>query len=336
MSTVAILGAGVMGSAMSFPVCDRGHRVRLIGTHLDGAIIDSLQASGTHPKLNTALPEGVESFDHKDIGEALRDADIVILGVSSVGAGWAIDGLSENLKAPAPVVMLTKGLYAEPARLTALPERVKAEVKRRTGMVLEIAGVGGPCIAAELAARHHTGTVIAAHDFDLAKRLCAMLETSYYHPRPTTDVIGVEACAAFKNFFAIAVGWAGKNHNAAANIFNQAIIEMMTIARTLGGEDASVWGMAGAGDLYVTCLAGRNSRLGGHLGQGLTYRQAINGPMRGETIEGADLGLATAMTLQAMMTEGKFARGALPLTQALLAALTEDKPLELQWADFHR
>ena len=144
-----------------------------------------------------------------------------------------------------------------------------------------------------------------------------MLETDYYHPRLSADVIGVEICAAFKNFFAIGVGWAAGhlekmaatenrafNHNAAAIIFDQAIRELMVLVSAHGGTEQSVWGMPGAGDLYVTCQAGRNSRLGNNLGRGLTYQQTKAGPMKGDTIEGAELGVTVAATLRAMMKTG--------------------------------
>jgi glycerol-3-phosphate dehydrogenase (NAD(P)+) len=161
--------------------------------------------------------------------------------------------------------------------------------------------------------------------------------------------MGVEVCAAFKNFFAIAVGWAAGrrealpepenralNHNAAAIIFDQAVRELMILTRAFGGEEASVWGMPGAGDLYVTCQAGRNSRLGNNLGRGLTYRQTVEGAMKGDTIEGAELGRAVAASLEAMMDAGKLDRAALPLTGALLAALIKDAPLDISWSRFHR
>jgi glycerol-3-phosphate dehydrogenase (NAD(P)+) len=183
----------------------------------------------------------------------------------------------------------------------------------------------------------------------LAERLCAMLETDYYHPRVSADVTGVEICAAFKNFFAIAVGWAAGhlermaatenrafNHNAAAIIFDQAIRELMILVKAHGGTEQSVWGMPGAGDLYVTCQAGRNSRLGNNLGRGLTYRQTKEGPMKGDTIEGAELGVAVAGTLRAMMGKGRLDKATLPLTTALLDALTEDSALIIPWAGFHR
>ena len=350
MSTIAILGAGVMGSAMSLPARDRGHAVRLVGTHLDHEIIDSVKTTGRHPKLNVKLPDGILGFHHEEFGAALgNDTDLVLLGVSSAGVNWAIDRLCETFTAPVPVVMITKGMHPESDKLTALPDRVASEVKRRTGIELPVAAIGGPCIAGELAVRRHTGTVITSHDPALAQTLCDMLETEYYHPRVSPDVIGVEICAAFKNFFAISVGWvAGHlekmaatenrafNHNAAAIIFDQAIRELMVLVTAHGGAGARVWGMPGAGDLYVTCQAGRNSRLGTNLGRGLTYQQTKDGPMKGDTIEGAELGVTVAATLRTMMANGRLDTVKLPLTVALLDALTKDAALNIPWTTLHR
>jgi glycerol-3-phosphate dehydrogenase (NAD(P)+) len=162
-------------------------------------------------------------------------------------------------------------------------------------------------------------------------------------------MVGVETCAAFKNFFAIAVGWAhgamarmavaenkAQNNNAAAVIFDQSVREMMALTRALGGSAESVWGMPGVGDLYVTCQAGRNSRLGNNLGRGLSYSEARNGPMKGDTIEGAELGVATARSLRAMMAGGMLDETAMPLASALLDTLMSDAPLEIPWRLFHR
>ena len=217
------------------------------------------------------------------------------------------------------------------------------------GADMPVAAIAGPCIASELAVRRPTGTVIVSHDAKFSAQLCGALETDYYHPRPSTDMIGVETCAAYKNFFAIAVGWAhgayerlspaengAKNNNAASIIFDQAIREMMALTIALGGKPESVWGMPGAGDLYVTCQAGRNSRLGNHLGRGLSYDQVRKGPMKGDTIEGADLGVATAKSLKAMIDHGHLSKDAMPLTLALLQTLTTDTPLNIPWQNFHR
>jgi glycerol-3-phosphate dehydrogenase (NAD(P)+) len=350
VSRIVILGAGVMGSAMCLPATDRGHDVRLVGTHLDRHIIDELRATGRHLNLKVTLPPGISLHHHDEFAKALgRGSDLIILGVSSAGVGWAIDRLCETLSAPLPVVMITKGLYPGPDTLAVLPDHVASEVKRRKGFDLAIAAVGGPCIAGELAVRRQTGVVITSRKTGFAEEICEMLETGYYHPRSSADVVGVEVCAAFKNFFAIAVGWAAGqkdvlpaaenlafNHNAAAAIFGQAIAELRELTLALGGSEASAWGMAGAGDLYVTCQAGRNSRLGNNLGRGLTYRETADGPMKGDTIEGAELGIAVGGALRRMMEKGRLDAARLPLTAALLASLAGNTPLDIPWTDFHR
>jgi glycerol-3-phosphate dehydrogenase (NAD(P)+) len=350
MKTVTILGAGVMGSAMTLPFADHGYDVRLVGTHLDGAIVESVRAKQFHPKLNVTLPASVKGFPHDEFAHAVgNDTDLILLGVASAGVGWAIDRLCETLTRPVPVLMITKGMHPESTTLAALPDVVAQSLKKRLGFDVPVAAIGGPCIAGELAVRRHTGTVIVSHDMVLTNRLCADLETDYYHPRPSTDMMGVETCAAFKNFFAIAVGWAhgaqermkpaenkSLNNNAAAVIFDQAIRELMILTTALGGTAESVWGMPGVGDLYVTCQAGRNSRLGNNLGRGLTYHETRNGPMKGDTIEGAELGVATAQSLKAMMANGTLDAAALPLMMALLHTLTSDAPLDISWKNFHR
>ena len=348
MKTVAILGAGVMGSAMCLPFADRGMNVRLVGTYLDEEIVASVQAKQFHPKLSVTLPAAVRAFHWTEFGEAAAGADFILLGVSSAGVGWAIDRLCEVLKAPVPVIMITKGMHPEPLSLTALPDVVQREVKNRLGLELPVAAIGGPCIAGELAVRRHTGTVIVSRDENLARQFAEAFEAPYYHPRISTDMPGVEICAAFKNFFAIAVGWAhgaleklpatenhARNNNPAAILFDQAVRELMVLTQAHGGGADSVWGMPGVGDLYVTCMAGRNSRLGNNLGRGLTYAETKAGPMKGDTIEGAELGVAVSGTLAAMMQAGKLDPARLPLTRALLTALTENRPFMPDWSSFH-
>ncbi len=339
---VIILGAGVMGSAMALPLCDRGFDVTLVGTPLDEEIVVSLKAKQLHPKLNVTLPAGIRILSHQ--GYVQDESDLIVLGVSSAGIAWAIEKLALVLKKSTPIVMITKGLSSN---MEALPDVMAAALKSRLGFVCAIAAIAGPCIAGELAQRRPTGTVIVSHDFAFALKLCEDLQTDYYQPRPSIDVIGVEMCAAFKNFFAIAVGFAhgllenlpptenkAFNNNAAAILFDQAIREMMVLVRAFGGSPESVWGMAGAGDLYVTCQAGRNSRLGHHMGRGLSYHQVKAGPMLHDTVEGAELGIAVAATLRAHINSKRLDAEKLPLTVALLNALTEAVPFMPDWAKF--
>jgi glycerol-3-phosphate dehydrogenase (NAD(P)+) len=236
MAKVVILGAGVMGSAMAMPACAAGHRVALVGTDLDNETVRSVQGNGWHPRLGLPMPEGVTAHSAEALGEVLGDdTDLLVLGVSSVGVGWAIDRLAETLRRPLPVLMITKGLSARNGVLQTLPAVVARAVEERTGVALPIMAVGGPCIAGELAAERDTSVVIAGGDRALIERAIALLGVPFYHARASTDLIGVETCAAFKNFYAIAVGSAagrlereGKAsngalaHNLAASLFAKA------------------------------------------------------------------------------------------------------------------
>ena len=88
MSTITIIGAGMMGSAMSLPARDNGHTVRIVGTHLDREIIRNAQETGTHLTMKRTLPDGIRYFQIEDLEEALHGADAVLCGVSSFGVDW--------------------------------------------------------------------------------------------------------------------------------------------------------------------------------------------------------------------------------------------------------
>lgn len=350
MKTATILGAGVMGSSMCMPFVEVGMGVRLVGTHLDTHIIDGIRSSGMHPKLKVTMPAGVKTYHHADFDAALgTDTDLILLGVASAGVAWAIDKLANAMTAPMPVLMITKGMQPMEDGLGALPDVVAHALKERLGFDVPVAAVGGPCIAGELAARRHTGTVVVSHDGRLARQLAERLACDFYFPRFSTDMMGVELCAAFKNFYAITVGWAhgrnelldpaenaARNNNAASILFDQAVREMLVLSMALGGRPESVWGMPGVGDLYVTCQAGRNSRLGHALGRGLTYDEAKAGPLKDETVEGAELGIAVSASLRNMVASGRIAAGEIPLALALLDTLTEGKRFEPPWQQLHQ
>src|ERR671916_3088542 len=98
MTTVSILGSGIMATALSFPLTDNGHEVRLVGTHLDREIIDSIQKTGVHPKLDLKVPEGVRAYQLEEAGEAFEGAQIVMSGVNSFGVRWVSEQLALLLR----------------------------------------------------------------------------------------------------------------------------------------------------------------------------------------------------------------------------------------------
>ena len=350
MARIVVLGAGVMGSAFCLAPVDTGQEVRLVGTHLDRGIIDSIASGRRHHRLGIALPAPIRPYHHDRLAEALADgADLIVLGVNSAGVGWAVEQLAEVLTAPLPILMLTKGLAAEGGTLRILPEVVGDGLAARGLGEVPVAAVGGPCIAGELAVRRESGVVLAHPDPALLDRLLAWVAAPYYHARPSTDLVGVETCAAFKNLYALVIGAAAglldragpaenaaQMHNPAASLFAQAIVEMRLLNAWMGGLDESVFGMPGTGDLYVTCQGGRNSRVGRLLGAGRRYREAKAEHMPDDTIEGAELALAIGPAVEGLIADSALDGDALPLLRAVIAAICHDAPLALPWPAFHR
>jgi glycerol-3-phosphate dehydrogenase (NAD(P)+) len=345
MAKVVILGAGVMGSAMAVVAGDRGHSVALVGTPLDEEIIRSIEETKLHPKLRVTLPSPVTAYRWDRFGEALGPgANLLILGVSSAGVDWAIDQIAEVVVNALPVLMITKGLVPKEESIEVFPRVVARELERRKGLRLPVMAVGGPCIAAELAAKRDTCVVIAGDHGEVLDSVTDLLDTPYYHAHTSKDVVGVEVCAALKNLYAIGVGSAhghlerigrakngAQTHNLAAGLFTQALAELSTLVRFLGGEQASVAGLPGVGDLYVTCQAGRNHRLGRLLGLGMTYSAAKADNMAADTIEGAELAFAIGPTLDAMMKRNALPKERLPLTRAIVQAICQDQPFDPTW-----
>ncbi len=349
MAKIVILGAGVMGSAFGQMLVDSGHDVALVGTHLDHDWIEGIRTNGIHPKLLVKLPDRIVPLTCDQLGEALGDhTDLIVFGVNSAGVNWAIEHVAPLLQSPLPIIMLTKGLAIRNGTLRILPTIVRDALVNYGLMNVPVSAVAGPCIAGELAARRDSSVVITHSD---AKHLDWLLELAaapYYHARSSTDMIGVEACAALKNFYTLAVGYpmglleregnAENNafmHNLAAGLYTQALMEMRSLVEYMGGNAASVYGLPGAGDLYVTCQAGRNSRMGRLLGTGLRYTEARDNYMAGETIEGADLALTIGTTIEHLLQQSQLTPEALPLTRTIIQAICHNVPMQIPWTMFY-
>ena len=341
MARILILGAGVMGSSLSVPALDNGHDVTLVGTHLDRHIIAALKEDrATHPTLRAPLPDKVVplQIDEVTAGQG-READVIVVGVSSPGVSWAIEQLLRLLDRPKPVALVTKGLAESGQNKPfAFTERVSAALRDKGLGEVPLVGIGGPCIARELALRQATSVVFASEDPSVAADFAAVMQTKHYSVHVSDDLTGVEACAALKNFFAIGVSAmisryvlpgdaasaAAKNPTAAA--FNQAIREMAGLAAWLGGRRETAYDLAGVGDLHVTVGGGRNSRLGQYLGKDLSLRDVMAGPLKGETVEGIDTGRSLAPGLFAAFEQSKLDPAGLPLTRGLLDTILENRP----------
>jgi glycerol-3-phosphate dehydrogenase (NAD(P)+) len=349
MAKVVVVGAGLAGSAFCIPLADQGHEVRLVGTPADREIIAALAESRVHPRLKVRLPDTVRPLPDDRLAAALADdVALVVVAVSTAGVPWAAGRLAAALGPAPPILLVTKGLAAADGQIRILPALVEDALRARGRRGPGVGGIGGPCLALELAARRDTAIVIAHPDAARAAELCTLLGAPYLHARPSADVIGVEACAALKNLVVMAIGAVlgrlevigpaangAAMHNSTAAVFSQALGEMEHMVRALGGSLETVCGLAGAGDLFVTCQGGRNGRMGRLLGRGLRYREAKAAHMPDDTIEGAELALAVGPTLDRWCASSRLDPDTVPLSRALIDAICHDHPFEIPWPQLH-
>lgn len=345
---VAIVGAGLMGTATSYPLSDNGHEVRLVGTHLDAEIIESCRAQGYHPRLKRNLAPGVRPYFVEEMAEALDGADVIVSGVNSLGAHWIGRAIGPYLRAGQLVIAVTKGLEAaDNGDLLILPDVVYADLPEGIRDEITLAAIGGPCIAGELAGRRPSCVVYGSRDRTAAERLAAVFRTSYYHIWPTGDLVALELCAAFKNAYTLGVGLAAGfleqaggvdsagayTYNMAAATFAQGCTEIsrwLQIAGGVGDDMVHVfaYGLPAPGDFYVTSMGGRTVRLGRLLGAGHTFAEARQ-IMAGETLEAAEIVRVMGDALPKLEARGIVKPGEFPLLQALVDVVVHGSALEL-------
>ena len=129
MATITIIGSGVMGTALCWPLADNGHRVHLVGTHLDEDIIEHIRSHVKHPKLERTVPANVTPYSISQINAALQNTDLVVSGVSSFGVDWFAEIVGPHLKPNIPVIAVTKGLGSAPnGDLVIFPEVIDQQL----------------------------------------------------------------------------------------------------------------------------------------------------------------------------------------------------------------
>jgi glycerol-3-phosphate dehydrogenase (NAD(P)+) len=344
MARVTVVGAGMMGSALCMPLVDGKHDVRLVGTHLDGHIIESLRSSGVHPTLKVELPRAIHAFPIEELERAVDGADLIGVGVSSPGVAWAARTLGPYARPDLPIVMITKGLEARDGELRVLPDLLRDGLPERARV--EPVAIAGPCIAGELARRVETCVVASGRDGASLERVAKLLGGPYYHVFTDRDVVGVEVCAALKNAYAMGIALADglheraggtpgsvAMHNYASAVFAQAVWEMQCVVALAGGDVRSAWGLAGVGDLDVTCNGGRTGRLGRFLGLGLKAAEAID-RMQGATLECLDILRVLRGALPAFEAAGRLGAAELPLLRHLAEVALDDAPVAMPFDRF--
>lgn len=275
---IAVLGAGSWGTALAHHWAADGHPVVLWGRDAERIATIRKNRSNERYLPGVELDPGVElTADLADLSRAHR----VVMVVPSHGYRAVLRDFLRTLPedgSPRTVVSATKGIEIDTlARMSQVTEEEAAAA----GRWLDFGVLTGPTFAAELVRGAPTAAVLAATDEALATELQGLLSTSTFRLYSSTDVVGVELGGTSKNVIAIAAGVVSGlelGHNTLAALLTRGLHEITRLGIACGGDPRTFAGLAGMGDLVLTCTGGlsRNRRLGVELAAGKTA-EAIAG-----------------------------------------------------------
>lgn len=310
MTTIAVLGAGSWGMALALLLARNGHTVSLWGhdvTHMQ-------QVARLH--RNTKYFPDVEFPStlkvELDLATAVQDMDHVLLVVPSHAFSATLEAIAPHLTAETGVLWGTKGLDSDGRWLHEVAEQYLGKKRK-------LAVLSGPSFASEVVAEKPTAVTIAANDLNYGEILCQLFSNPYFRAYQSSDLIGVQLGGAVKNILAIAAGIVDGSNlgaNARSALITRGLAEMMRLGVAVGAQSNTLMGLAGVGDLILTCTdnQSRNHRFGVLLGQGLTVKAALQ--QIGQVVEGAK----TTERIQRLRTQQKVD---MPITQCVQEVLQE-------------
>jgi glycerol-3-phosphate dehydrogenase (NAD(P)+) len=268
-----------MGAALTVQLARAGHSVHLLATEFDGAFVDAHSRGEVHPSLGVKFPDDMTMVDGPDWKEVLPKAEVLVLAVATAGLVSTVRATASQAPGDCIWAIATKGWDEE----TLTP--ATGVVGEELGDPDRVVAIVGPSIAGEIAVGVPTAVVCASTSPQAARTVAELFGSQHFRTYTSTDVIGVEIGAIMKNVVAIGVGMCDgladefgvdAMTNAKAFVFSRGLVEMARMARALGGKAETILGLAGAGDLFVTALAGRNGKFGKLLGEGHTPAQALD------------------------------------------------------------
>ena len=318
MKKILIIGGGAMGSAFSIPCLENNNQVTITEPYNKIFIKDLSSKRKFHSALKIHLPKRLKFKDYtKNIFK--EKFDLIVIALSLPGIDF-IGSELKDFKIKIPILLLTKGLKYDKKnkKILTIPELLKENYN-----ISNISVLKGPCLAKNLAYKDLTNVVIANKNIKIAKKIGKIISTNYYLSEFSRDVVGIEISSAIKNIYSMIIG-AGQNLNTSSGLFQRSIIEMKYLTKYFKGKESTILGLAGVGDLYVSAAGGRNSKMGGYLGKGFTFKNAKKKFMPKETVEGEKLAKEIAPFIFKKINKNK-----IPLMANLFKAIINNKKLKL-------
>jgi glycerol-3-phosphate dehydrogenase (NAD(P)+) len=309
MSEIAIIGAGAWGTALAIILGRTGaHQVRL-WTH-EPEVCDSIAHQRVNEKFlpGQPIPAGVTPFH--TLEQALDRAVIVVSVMPSQHCRRLFEQMRPLLRTDTIIVSATKGL--EENSLLRMTQVITQVIKNDATEPSRVGALSGPSFALEAARGDPTAITIASQDAELARTVQREFSNASFRIYTNEDTVGVELGGALKNTIAIAAGVSaglGLGHNSVAALITRGLAEMTRLVVACGGKAETMAGLAGIGDLVLTCTGGlsRNRSVGFELGRGRKLSEILAG-MHGAVAEGiftttAAVGLARARGIEMPITE---------------------------------
>ncbi|MFI5109939.1 MAG: NAD(P)H-dependent glycerol-3-phosphate dehydrogenase [Terriglobales bacterium] len=319
MSRIAIIGAGAWGTGLAIVLGRKGtHTVRLWANEPE--VCESIAHNQVNERFlpGFQLPPTIRATN--DLACALEDAEMVVSVMPSQHCRSLFERMAPALRPEMLFVSCTKGL--EDRSLLRMTE-VISDVLRQHQFTPRVGALSGPSFAKEVARGDPTAVTVAASDGELARTVQQAFNDSRFRVYTNDDVIGVELGGALKNCIAIAAGVCdglGLGHNSVAALMTRGLAEVARLVVACGGRLETMAGLAGLGDLVLTCTGdlSRNRSVGVELGKGRKLPDIIAG-MHGAVAEGvfttrAAVGLAHEKNVE------------MPITEQMHAILENGKP----------
>lgn len=316
MSRIAIIGAGAWGTALSVVLGRRGkHEIKLWAYEKE--VRQSVESTRTNAIFlaGQSIPASVQATG--ELAEALSGAEMVVSAMPSQHCRQIFEKLLPHLHPEMPIISATKGLEEKSLlRMTQVIGEVAKQRKCRIG------ALSGPTFAAEVARGDPTAITVASRDEELASIVQRDFSDPAFRVYTTDDVTGVELGGALKNVIAIAAGVCdgmGLGHNSIAALITRGLAEISRLAVACGGRAETMSGLAGLGDLVLTCTGAlsRNRSVGVELGRGRKLPEILSG-MHGMVAEGI-------FTTKAAVQLAKAHRVEIPITEQMHAVLDDGK-----------
>ncbi len=281
VKSASVIGAGSWGTALALLLARNGHRVMLWGHDAGHMAVLQQDRSNQRYLPGFAFPDTLTVT--ANLAEAVNASPILLIVVPSHAFRDLLPKLQAHLPARPKIAWATKGLECRSSKLL---HEVVAEI---LGPATPAAMLSGPTFAGEVAKDLPTAITVASQDQAFAQEMAGLLHNPHFRAYTTDDVIGVQLGGATKNVLAIAAGVAdglGFAANARAALITRGLAEMMRLGLAMGGRPETLMGLAGVGDLILTCTENqsRNRRFGLGLGKGLTREEVV--AQIGQEIEG--------------------------------------------------